>query len=943
MHCSMSSLTSKEQAFIERMRRSSEMELYGFHALVQRQKVRRFFEPLRAAGFFEPPRNPAPIREPDGLRVPFWPVLQYLLAAAKNLRQGEDATLAAAILQIIRATSRAKEPDGTTRSNFQTWHVFAELFGLVPLDLVTRDDIDLVAIWLDDKVNRSLVIQAIDAEAGLLARLLASELPDDAKKAVALFDHCVRFRVIEDGATHKKMLKLDGDAYSINSLVTHRARTLGVRAEISAALSASERLRRAFATTSTHEFYSSGYRPAVEEHEQNGEWHEAENATVGALRDVLLGWCEAGSLASREFVKRLLADGIEIQRRVALFIIGAVWNGFEVSDLCSPAVFRTGHLHELYGLLKARFASLTPEQQETVVRAITASPYEDGTDLARAQFQTSLLKAVVGSGFAPANSLLTDLQARFPGLRDSGSHWDFQTYTQTRIGPGQSPYSVKELVAFATEGTLRENVEAFKEADRWSGPTIEGLVDSIKEASRTKPGELAPWLEKFRDSSHVLLHPILSGLKSAWDESTAEQSDEWDERWSCLFDCFDGLVARLEREPFDQPRPGFFLPNREWTISLVANFLLAATKSDGRVYPDIYLTRGWEILTGLLKISARVERIADDPVHEAINRPAGHVIEAMFSHALRLVRKTDREGKNHEDAWSWIKVTFEEELTRCKGSNFEMSSLSGMYLGQLLYIDPRWTDSWMPALFPSDYPTNFFCALAGTAYTSRNHLVYELLVKHGVVDAALRRGDLPGRSTKESLLGRMAVAFASSSEDLTSSRFAALFTDGQVGDIQVIANVLASVAMGANREAYRDRLIEFWSRCIEWSKTREDVPERLLASLARFSRVLDCMDDATRRLVLTVAAHVNVGFEPHGFVDSLARFVDLDPDGVLEVLKVSVAAHPPTYDYEDKLKNLLRQLASKGKRSEVIPLVDALRQVPGILDFYKRLVGGADG
>jgi hypothetical protein len=243
----------------------------------------------------------------------------------------------------------------------------------------------------------------------------------------------------------------------------------------------------------------------LEEHGQNADWHEAENTIVSALRDVLLGWCEAGSTESTEFVIRLLREGIEMQRRVALFAISEAWEHFSFDDVLASDVFRPGHLHELYSLLVAHCSALTAAQKDKVVQSIAAVALNNLSDEGRADFQARILHAIAGRGFEPADKLLTSLESRFPGLRDGEKHWDFHSYTETRIGPGPSVFSPQELIAFAEEGTLRERVESFKEGDRWSGPTREGLIDNIKAASRS---DSQAFIRRLRD---YLSRPLRRG------------------------------------------------------------------------------------------------------------------------------------------------------------------------------------------------------------------------------------------------------------------------------------------------------------------------------------------------------------------------------------------------------------------------------------------------
>jgi hypothetical protein len=934
----MTSLNAKEEVFVQRMLSSPDLENFGFDALTRRGKARRFFEPLRASGLFKPERNPIPVREGDRIRVPHWRALDYLVALAKEQQHQDDRELAVGIMDIVREVSRSKNADGTITSNGSTWRVFAELLGLIPLSALVADDLDLITVWLDEPSDGGLIVQAIDR--GLLPRLLLSDRPEDAGRAATVFDHCTRIRITENGRSRGKAVQTVADAYWVSELVDHHSRTLGRRAGAAAAPIASQRLCLAFQTTSTHRSYSYGYRSAVEEHEQNRDWHEAENIVVSALRDVLLGWCDGGSAESNEFVLRLLREGTEIQRRVALHVVDEKWNHFGGGDVLAPEVFQTGHLHELYRLLTSHFSSFMPDEKDAVIRNVKGAMPDSRSDDARAHFQASVLHAIAGRGFAPADELLAEIEDHFPDLRGAETHWDFHTYMQTRSGPGPSPFSPQELVAFAEDGKFRERVESFEEVDRWSGPTLDGLIDAIKAASQATPQVFVSLLPDLSEARYHVLYAVLFGIKASWEANSPDRKDEWEDRWSPIFECFGRLATRAQQPEEDLTSARRFVPTRDDVTSLIADFLIATTRNDSRLYPEAFVLRAWEVLVRLLQASGRADKIGEDPVQEAINRPAGRVIEAMFSHVLRLIRKADRDGKSHDSEWTMLRGVFESELRACNDANFEMSTVCGMYLAQLLYVDPSWTDEWMPVLFPPTHRRNFASAAAGIAYTSNSWQVYEMLAKHGVVDEVLRCRDLPGRSTRESILGRMAGAFAHGMEEIDSPPFAFLFAQDQAGDLQVVANTLAALADSQGRERYAGPLMLFWRSCVEWSHKRENASGDLLATLARFSAILDCMDDATRPLLLASAPYVDVGIDIHGLVNSLGRFVESDADGVVEVLRSAVTARRPTFDYEGKLRKLLTELVRMGKRADVFSLMDDLDLIPGMTEFYRELTEG---
>jgi len=58
------------------------------------------------------------------------------------------------------------------------------------------------------------------------------------------------------------------------------------------------------------------------------------------------------------------------------------------------------------------------------------------------------------------------------------------------------------------------------------------------------------------------------------------------------------------------------------------------------------------------------------------------------------------------------------------------------------------------------------------------------------------------------------------------------------------------------------------------------------------------------------------------------------------LLEAMVAAHIPDYDYENRLLDLLRNLAEDGKRVEVISLLERLRSLSGMQELFDVLTHG---
>ena len=171
----MADLTKNQESFIELMKKSEEHAFRGFELLGKRDDLDKFFDALDSAGFFAPERNPAPIPvEPAGsVRIPFWPALGYLLACAAVSDQRNDLALGQRVMNVVRAVSAFREPDGSVRDNYHTFRKFAEILGIVPSAIVLNTDVQLASVWLSSRFDTDGVAHTLDI--GPIRRFLASD------------------------------------------------------------------------------------------------------------------------------------------------------------------------------------------------------------------------------------------------------------------------------------------------------------------------------------------------------------------------------------------------------------------------------------------------------------------------------------------------------------------------------------------------------------------------------------------------------------------------------------------------------------------------------------------------------------------------------------------------------------------------------------------------
>ena len=925
----MTVLTTNERAFIDKMKESEELARHGFSLLLKRPDFLRFFEPLRDAGLFAPERNPGPEPAPEQgyVRIPYWSALDYLVEIAKQAGTTNDLALANQVMEIVRTVSQWREADGQPRQNYQTARRFTEILGHLPTSAVTKADLDLLATWLSDRFERMLVAVAIDET--LLPHLLASTSAEDWNKAVTVLQHATAITWVEEPGTKSKTARTIIEDYWLEQILVHHVRPIATKLPRNTTQLLEGRVRDVYATE-LHKEHSIIYRPAIEDNEQNHEFRAAENRTVEALRDALVTWAASEPKAAESYVAVILRSDLEILRRIAIHVLNQHWS--TMHSLYLPFVqgepFTSGHLHELYALLTERFAEFTgPERDATIdaIRHIPTPKHAEDPELARKHLQRRWLTAIVGKGAAKADNWMGELSAD-PSVGPPPPHPDFTSYMTSSWGPGASPYTVEELVGFADARLLADRVNGFEEAGTWGTPTLDGLTSTLQNAVRMNPATFLRALPDLLSAKNAFQQAVIRGLQQAWDAKEQSPPCNWAEGWEQLITFCEQLATK--------PAPVSDEDNQhKWLLATIADCLRAGTQDDEHAYPQTLLPRAHALINALLQQLPAETKLTDDPMSTAINTPKGRAIEALFSHALRVCRVADQTTGNHHSAWAQLRPIFDRELKACQNNNTEFSTLCAAYLAQLEYLDAGWTTLHIPNIFPAAAPINDQAAIAGLAYAAFTRHIYEQLDRGGILDRALQY-DLKGREAREKLLERIAAAYVWGIETLDSPRFQTIFSKGNAKELEQITWVLWTLRHQNISDEQRERILVFWDRCISWSQSQTNVPASLLSALSGLATYIVAADERARGLLFAVAPHVGIGHHAYEFFDQLLRLAEQNSAVIADVVGALIEAHVPEYDYEDRLQKLLKILAAKGKKNEVLRMLD---RMPAMHHLYNEL------
>ena len=929
----MNSLSANERSLIDMMGRSEEHARKGFDLILESRDYARFFDALKESGFFRPDSNPAPVpAEQQGhVQIPYWKALDYLRACARVAGEDDDGVLADKIMAVVRDVSAGSTSPGSG-DNFHTLRTFAEIMGLLPVVAVTAVDLELVKSWLHTRFDPSAVANALDE--GALSRFLACDDPTAWKMAVQLIGYCTtirweptRFR--PDSVEPHTIV----DAYWLKDIIGHHATALGTKIGSDAAHLLSERVREVFGRGG-REKWSWVFRPSVEDSSQNHEGRSVENSMVEGLRDVLVAWSDADAMSAKPFVLGLLKSTNEMLRRVGIFLLVEKWTKLKAlyALVVGPELFADAHLHELYRLLRARFESFSDEDKSATIVALQNLPVrDDGETEHRERAQRRWLSAVDGTTYKLAAQWLSHLSAKYGELPRNP---DYLSYTETRVGHGPSPYSVGELIAFAGDRSIVEKLRSFDPPNVWDGPTVEALVGEIERAIQVSPSQFAEVFPDFIEAAPEYQYGLLNGFLKLWrDHKEAVATRERDDLWNRLFDYFDQLLA--DPQFWTTRGTKWRDVTASWLSNTISELLHYGTRDDQHTYPACLLSRGWALIQTLVEKGEAATEPSHDPMTQAINSSKGRALEAAFSHILRACRLADTETGNHATVWSEMRGFMDHQIGLCVDANFEFSTLCGALIGNLEYINSHWLREHIEDIFPVAHPANFSCALGGLAYASTTRKTYCILRDAGVMDNALHI-ELRGRDCREKLMERLALAYLWEEETICSSRFATLFDSGRTEDLELISLFFCGIPADTLETGQIELVVNYWRRCVRWIQNLAEPPANLLSGLSGMTAFLDTLE-GNLDLLLGVAPYVRVHHNAEEFIGELTRLASASPDGVRTVLAKFIETHEPFYDYEGRMRSLVKRMAELGFRDDAIEFCEKMRSMAGMESLYSEL------
>ena len=165
-----------------------------------------------------------------------------------------------------------------------------------------------------------------------------------------------------------------------------------------------------------------------------------------------------------------------------------------------------------------------------------------------------------------------------------------------------------------------------------------------------------------------------------------------------------------------------------------------------------------------------------------------------------------------------------------------------------------------------------------------------------------------------------------------------IFETRRVDDLQELGRYFWLVQGEPLTVEQKERIFLFWDRCVTWGATLDPPPASLLSQLSLLSCYLPTIDHRALTWLVAIAHYTPVNYNADRLIEQLGRLADASPEEAGQVLRALLEAYRPDYDFEDRLKKLIVQLATHaGSRSDAILAVERVRHLPGMVQLYDQL------
>jgi GAF domain-containing protein len=119
--------------------------------------------------------------------------------------------------------------------------------------------------------------------------------------------------------------------------------------------------------------------------------------------------------------------------------------------------------------------------------------------------------------------------------------------------------------------------------------------------------------------------------------------------------------------------------------------------------------------------------------------------------------------------------------------------------------------------------------------------------------------------------------------------------------------------------------------------TQKSGCHKLIGSLSLLSCYLQKLDEDETMLLYAVAPHASFEHNADRLIEQLERLVDKNPSTVYNILTFVLSNFASNFDFEDRLKSIIKSSVAHGFKASAFELADNLRHLRGMKELFSEL------
>lgn len=909
----------------QKIKNDKALENHFFKKLASTSKPDLWLSPLNAHHYFNPEKNPKPQEvpnQPGFYSIPHWNVLDYLENVANKNAKEPSEEVTTMLVEIVDTIITYRE-NGERIDNYRTDWFMLKIISTFPIEKIENQHIEFVRDALDSKWGSTLIA------AGISKTILPKLIEHESKELILkLLDVMFDFHK-EDRTYGKEYQSIMEDYWLHEALKKHKSDIVRI-CGTDAADFAIEKMKSILQMNDAH--FNNIWIPAIEDHPQNRHADKYECILVHFIRDTY-EQSEASQVKDR--IGELLKEKYPIFKRIAVHVINNHYS--ELNDLFwqwdGNPLDEYGLKHEIYELLKNNCKSFDDSQIDKLFEWIETKDYyisdeikddEEKKNKVLAYRKREWLSALLKSNKPKVNEKYEKCKLINPAELD---HPGFDYWMDIGWVGHISPITSEELRK-KPNSEIADYVRVFKEEKGWKTPTIDGLIDALRNCASNNPEKFSVDLEPFLNVQRMYQHSLLWGLWEAWRN---KKSFEWKELLSFILKTIES--KDFWGEKFKEGRYNY----RDSMISQISELINDGTRDDSHAFDPALLPEAENILRILVEKTESCPLEMGDLITSVLNATRGKIFVAMVNYSLRYARLYKKDKK---EKWiDSIKNDFEKRLDRKYEPSLEFSVILGEYLANLFYLNKKWVENNINKIFSKDNEIHWKAVFTGYLYGASTVYkeTYDLLSNHNHYDKALKTA-FEDEHTGERLVQHICIGYIEEWEKLDDKNsLLRKLIDKQ--DSEQLSEIVSFFWMLRDKTIDKTKIKPLWNVLFEIASQNIDKPEyqNILSNLSKWLSLIDEIDDEIFEWLKLSAKYVEINHNTSFFVESLAKYVDKEPEKVgklyVEMLNSNIY---PNYQ-DDVIKAIVETLYKKGQKEIADRICNRYGEEGFHFDFLRKL------